>query len=46
MQRLVGNDLVQVKGAEMLQKLINEESQVGVAHTDSLEKRCVEHNRA
>ncbi|CAM9352816.1 unnamed protein product, partial [Ectocarpus fasciculatus] len=27
MQRLVGNDLVQVKGAEMLQKLINEEPQ-------------------
>ncbi|CAB1097802.1 unnamed protein product [Ectocarpus sp. CCAP 1310/34] len=27
MQRLVGNDLVQVKGAEMLQTLINEEPQ-------------------
>lgn len=29
MKRLVGNDLVQVKGAEMLQTLIKEEPQVG-----------------
>lgn len=29
MKRLVGNDSVQVKGAEMLQTLIKEEPQVG-----------------
>lgn len=30
-QRLIGNALVQVKGVEMLQTLINEEPQVGQA---------------
>lgn len=46
MQRLVGNDLVQVKGAEMLQTLINEEPQVGARiHQNRQPRSSVEHSR-